>query len=504
MRAYLGLGSNLGDRAEMLTLAITRLGAAGLVPAAVSPVFETEPQGRRDQGWFLNCVIAIETDLDPAEILRRAQSVETSLGRKHVLHWGPRTIDIDLLLVGDRILRTPELALPHPRLTERAFVLVPLAHLDPNLIIPGHGPVAKLAALRQAEQGQAVHLWGTRQVRGRSGLAATIKPLSLPRAHGGPDTRTALVRMLRDAPNAVSGQLLAKALGISRAAIWKHIHKLREHGYHITGTAGAGYRLEAVPDSLSPDLLLGAGVSVVGRVVHVLRSVDSTNATAGQMARQGSREGTVIVAEEQTQGRGRNGRSFLSPPGGIYISVILRPKIPPPAAGRLTLAAAVAVCQALEDVADVRAQIKWPNDILLPGGKVSGILLELAGREDRVDFVVVGVGVNVLTAPEGVGAISLRQAAGREVRRAEVVQAVVRHLDQTYVAFRDGAWPDLLARWKRRAVTLGQTVRVRTFGEVVAGTAVDVTEDGALVIRQGDSLRTVLAGDVETVRQEPI
>lgn len=484
MRAYLSLGSNLGHRAAQLAEAVRRLAAAGLSPAAVSAVYETEPQGRRDQAWFLNCVLAVDTVLPATAILEAALAIERAMGRRRQQRWEPRVIDIDVLLHGSERIVTPQLVVPHPRLAERAFALVPLAELAPDLEIPGIGPVGPLAARRRAEPGQGLRLWG---------------PLRL-----GAGVRDLILERLRvAAPGAVSGAALAAELGISRAAVWKHVQRLRAAGHPIAGASGAGYRwaeegLDLLP--LAAAALQDPARHMVGHVLHVLRSVESTNAVVRTMGLQGSPAGTAVVAEEQTAGRGRAGRGFLSPRGGVYLSVLLRPALAPAQGGRLTLLAALAVCEALEELGCPTPSIKWPNDVLLSGGKVCGILLEMVAREDCVDFVVLGAGLNVHTVPPGVGATSL-WGAGVRCTRAEVARAVLTRLDADYLALEAGRWQELLDAWRRRCQTLGREVRVHcTGGAELIGRAVDVSTEGALRVDTGGGVQDVYAGDVVHLR----
>jgi BirA family biotin operon repressor/biotin-[acetyl-CoA-carboxylase] ligase len=505
--AYLSLGSNLGDRAAQLAEAIRRLGAAGLPPTRVSHAYETEPQGRRDQPWFLNCVVGVETERGAREILATALAIEAEMGRRRLEPWGPRVIDIDLLLYGRERIAEPDLTVPHPRLAERAFALVPLVEIAPRLRIPGLGPAAPLARARLAEGGQTVRLWGPvpgfpPTAGGKDGRG----PIRAQGAPGGRSTRERLLARLRAAGGQpVSGAELAAELGVTRSAVWKQVRRLRAEGFAVAGTPGSGYRLAedaSDPDPWSTSELVSDGRREVGRVLHVLRTVDSTNRLARQLGLAGTPSGTAVVAERQTAGRGRHGRTFLSPPGGVYLSVVLRPALPPPQTGRLTLLGAVAACEAIERVAGLAPAIKWPNDVLLPGGKVCGVLLEMVGREDCVDFVVLGIGVNVRHAPEGVGAACLWDAGAR-VGRAQVARALLDRLDADFAALREGRWPELLAEWRRRCITLGRPVRVECLGgEVFVGRAVDVTLEGALLVEAPDGVRTVYAGDVTHLRPD--
>ena len=528
MVAYLSLGSNVGDRLRNLREAVNRLDAAGIAVRAVSAVYETEPQGNREQAWFLNCVVAVDTVLAPRALLEQALAVEAAMGRERVVRWGPRNIDVDLLLYGAQRVDEPGLTIPHPRLAERAFALVPLAEIAPNAAVGAAGPAAALAAARLADAGQGVRRWGSMAPSAGPGPmsfgapAPVTGPLPLRSAGGVPvpsrhgsrsrrdardasSTRVQVLARLRDASgSALSGTALSRELGVSRAAVWKHVRALRAQGYAIAGAAGSGYRLPggaAMAAPLTEADVLRPGRHIVGRTVHLLGAVDSTNARAKQLGLEGTPDGTVVIAEQQTAGRGRNGRSFLSPPGGVYLSVVLRPRVPPSHAVRLTLAAAVAMCDALEVAVGLVPMIKWPNDVLLPAGKVCGILLEMVAAEDCVEFVVLGCGVNVLALPAVEGACSLR-SAGARVGRAPVAAALLDALDACYTAFTTGGWPDLLRRWRQRCATLGQQVAVSGLdGGRILGRAVDVTPDGALVVQAPDGVHVVLAGDVAHVRR---
>ncbi len=484
MRAYVSLGANIGRPVLQLLEAVGRLTADGLQPVAVSGAYETEPQGGPPQPWYTNCVVAIDTDIPPEGLLAALNAVEDAMGRQRATRWGPRVIDLDLLLYGDVVRDTPELTLPHPRLHERAFALVPLAELAPGLLLPGHGPVERLA--RALAGRQAVRPLGP-----LPGFAA--RP---------PGTRGRLLGLLEAAAGtAVSGERLARDLGVSRAAVWKHVDRLRREGFPVEGGRG-GYRLSA--DLTTAPLPAGAigrlEVRRVGRVLHVLPRVDSTNRLARDLGLQGAPEGTVILASEQTAGRGRRGRAFASPAGGVYLSCILRPVLPPAQATRCTLLAALAVCEALEGFG-LAPVIKWPNDVLLPGGKVAGILLEMVAREDQVDFLVLGMGINVSRAPAGVGAASVWEA-GAPVARAAVARAVLERLDVAYARLTAGRWPEVLEGWRRRSVTLGAQVRVDLAdGPPIEGLAKDVQEDGALLVDSGGGAPLVVyAGDVTHLR----
>jgi BirA family biotin operon repressor/biotin-[acetyl-CoA-carboxylase] ligase len=308
------------------------------------------------------------------------------------------------------------------------------------------------------------------------------------------DTRRAVLDALADGP--VGGPDLADALDVSRAAVWKHVEALREAGFEVE-SAGDGYRLAGVPEYGGPAIEYGLDADFE---VEFHERLPSTNDRARERAADGA-EDVVVVAEEQTGGRGRLDREWASPPGGIWLSVVLRPDLPPASVPILTLAAAVATTHAARE-AGVDAGIKWPNDVLVSAGddepKLAGILTEMEGEADRVSWVVVGVGVNanVDAADLPPGATSVREQAG-DVDRRVLVQRLLEEFDPLR---RD---PDaVLDAWSGLALTLGREVRVETPSGEVRGEAVRVEPPGALVVRTDAGERRVHAGDCEHLRPE--
>jgi BirA family biotin operon repressor/biotin-[acetyl-CoA-carboxylase] ligase len=286
----------------------------------------------------------------------------------------------------------------------------------------------------------------------------------------------------------VSGEALAQALGISRTSVWKQVAALRRQGYAIAGTRGGGYVLQARSQRLLPaEVERDLATRRLTYRVHHRDVVGSTNDWARALAAAGAPEGTVCLAEEQTAGRGRRGRSWLSPRGGLYGSLLLRPPLPPAALPRLTLMVAVAAAEAIGPA----AAIKWPNDLLVAGRKVGGILCELTADDERMASVVVGIGINVAAAPP----LPTAGCVGGD--RLQLCRALLGHLDDAYDRLLRGRWPELLARWRQRSCTLGRdVVAVGPEGEV-RGVAEDVDEDGALLLRAPDgTLRRLLGGEV--------
>ncbi|WNG47989.1 biotin--[acetyl-CoA-carboxylase] ligase [Archangium minus] len=305
-----------------------------------------------------------------------------------------------------------------------------------------------------------------------------------------------------------SGEALSAKLGLSRTAVWKHVQSLRGKGYRIDAVPARGYRLVDVPDRLSPlELTPLLSTHHVGQAIHFHPSLPSTNEAAFRLAADGAEHGEVVITEQQTAGKGRRGRTWVSPTGlNLYFSVILRPELPPQRAPELTLVAAVALAEALRET-DADARIKWPNDVQLGGRKVAGILTELSAEPERVHFVVLGIGVNLNAGPEdfppevAATATSLSQVLGRRVNRALFTATLWGRLEEWLDLHHEVGFDPVRQRWKELSSTLGQEVLVRTDRSELRGVAEDIDGSGALLVRTAEgSLERVLAGDVEQLR----
>src|SRR4051812_2523141 len=268
----------------------------------------------------------------------------------------------------------------------------------------------------------------------------------------------------------VSGADLSSRLGVTRAAIWARIEELRSLGYLIEASPHNGYRLREVPDVLHADDLLSlVGPNrVIGRDIRVFEQTTSTNDVAERLARDGVREGVVVFAETQTRGRGRLGRQWISPSRkGLWLSVLLRPALSPQAATQLTVAAATALVRAIGAVASLKVHIKWPNDIVIRGRKVAGVLTELSAELDRINHVVLGIGIDVnLTEKDFPAelrsiATSLKIESGTDVRRADLAAALLQELDKDYGLICRGKFPTVCDEWQEQCVTIGKRVKIR-------------------------------------------
>lgn len=322
-------------------------------------------------------------------------------------------------------------------------------------------------------------------------------------------SRKTVLALLRAGEGAyLSGEELSRRLGLSRTAVWKAVDALRREGYGIEAQAGLGYRLIETPDALTEPEIRSflKETAVVGRELQCFDEIDSTNNYAKKIALSGAPDGTVIVANCQTAGRGRMDRSFQSPKGqGIYLTALLRPDLPPDRMMPVTALAGVAVCAAVERVCGVRPGLKWPNDPVLGNKKLCGILTELSVEAEtgRVQYLVLGIGVNVLQtaadfSPEVAEmATSLAMALGRPVSRPALAAAMIGELDRLYAALKAGDLSDYLAAYRRDCVNLGKTVQLLSPQGRETVTAVDIDGDFGLVVQGADGAeRTVRSGEV--------
>lgn len=317
-------------------------------------------------------------------------------------------------------------------------------------------------------------------------------------------TRFRLLEALEEAKGGfISGQQLSRRLSVSRTCIWKHVRALRSQGYEVHSQSNRGYRLVSCPDAPTPlEVRKKLRCRLLGRELRYLGRVGSTQDEAFKLAQKGAPEGTVVLAEEQSGGRGRVGRSFFSPKGGLWFSFILRPPLQPQVCLPVSLMAGVAVSEAVRAVTGLPAVLKWPNDVLIGGKKVAGILAEIVAETDAVRFVVCGIGVNAnisagkFPAELRPIATSLRIESGREVSLLELLCRILERLDFHYQEFLSRGPKAVLDAWRACPNVLGGRVRVTAVDEVVEGTAQDIDSDGALLVRTEEGVKRVIVGDV--------
>lgn len=323
---------------------------------------------------------------------------------------------------------------------------------------------------------------------------------------GSNQLRESIVRIfLQHEGEVVSGEQLRRSLGVSRTAIWKHIKQLRTQGYAIEAVPSRGYRLSTRPDVLLPAVIkAGLETALIAKNIEWHAELDSTNVRAHVLAEQGAPEGSVVVAECQTSGRGRMGRSWSSPPGvNVYTSVILRPALALSAATQLTFLAAVAVARAIEKVCGVRVSVKWPNDILLNGKKIAGLLNELNAETEGIHYVVLGIGVN-LNMVEAQFPPDLRYPAtsilletGQLVDRVVFIRTLFTEIDSLYALLLERGFAPVRLAWEALFDLVGSAVNVDDGSGGVRGIVVGIAADGALLLDTGSAHpRTIYSGDV--------
>ncbi len=303
----------------------------------------------------------------------------------------------------------------------------------------------------------------------------------------------------------ISGEEFSERLGISRTAVWKHIEKLRSEGYEIIASPHLGYKLLSVPDRLTElELKWQLKAEIIGKKIYSYEEVGSTNDLARQLGISGEKEGSVIIAEHQAKGRGRLGRKWVSPRGkGACFSVILRPDILPREVSLVTLFSALSVVKTIREMINLPAFIRWPNDIMVNARKLCGILTELDGETDKINFVVVGIGININTKRELLppGATSVSAEKGSEVSRLEFVKAILINLDRYYRIFKRGKVEEILGEYKKLSTVLDRRVQINYHNRLISGHAVDVDKEGALIVRLDSGFNErVLAGDVVLLR----
>jgi len=319
-----------------------------------------------------------------------------------------------------------------------------------------------------------------------------------------------ILRLFREAGRGfVSGELISRELQVSRTAVWKQINGLRDAGYKIEAIPSRGYHLLSSPDILSlEEVREKLNTTRIGRQLVCLPETVSTNADAFHLAEEGAEEGTTVIADAQNGGKGRRGRVWSSPAGvNLYCSVVLRPEIMPHEAPQLTFLSAVAVARAIEGTTALNPEIKWPNDVLINGRKVAGLLNEMSAETDRVNFVILGIGANLnmtqaqfpadLRSP----ATSLLLEQGLPVNRAQFAARMLGELDRLYTDFLQHGFGPVRDEWQQRCNANGREVVVSEAGvETVRGMFDGIDGDGALMLRFPDgTVERILSGDVRVV-----
>lgn len=318
-----------------------------------------------------------------------------------------------------------------------------------------------------------------------------------------------LLHMLLNAEGEfVSGEEISRNLSISRTAVWKHVNKLRDMGYEFEAVSRKGYRLITKPDSIDATALqLALETTVFGRKAIILNSTLSTQGDVQHMAEQGQGEGAVVLAEEQTGGRGRFGRKWFSPPGrGIWMSVLMRPELALQNTPQLTLLTGVAVCRAIRSYTGADAGIKWPNDLLIDGRKVCGILLESTVEDHELRYCIAGIGVDVNFDPKDYPedlitiATSLKMETGQNIDRTKLAAAILSELERLYFLYQKEGFGVISSLWEALSVSMNREIKVANPQGIIEGTAIGLDPSGALILEKKNGERvSVYSGEVSLV-----
>ncbi len=324
-------------------------------------------------------------------------------------------------------------------------------------------------------------------------------------------SRETILRLFRATPTGfVSGVHISEVLGVSRAAVWKQITAMRDLGYQIEAVPSIGYRLIASPDVLLvEEIRSGLGNRIIGSDIRILDVVDSTNAQVSALGDAGAAEGLVVIADRQMAGKGRLGRSWVSPAAvNLYLSVLLRPAVLPVEAPQLTFLSAVAVVRAITETTGLVPTVKWPNDILLNGRKTAGLLNEMSSETDRVNYVVLGIGVNLnMTAEQfptqlRYPATSLAIELGQQVLRVAFTRSLLQHIDGLYTEYRRSGPRPVLAAWEESCDLTNKPIVVDCQNRVIKGLMAGLDDDGALLLKTpAGTFERVVAGDVRPDEQ---
>lgn len=319
------------------------------------------------------------------------------------------------------------------------------------------------------------------------------------------DLEKKIINILRSTASIISGEDLSRELHISRVAIWKHIENLRHLGYRIDAQSHKGYQFIRATDRLIPmEIRHGLNTKFVARDIIAYDEVSSTNDIALDLAKRGAKEGTVVVAETQTKARGRLGRNWFSPPGkGIWTSIIFYPDFKPVELCQMNLILGVAIAQAIRKETSLPVKLKWPNDITISQKKVGGILIEMSAEMDKVGNLVAGIGINVNLSKKDFPS-ALRETASslsiekkNDIDRLSLFREILCRIDAYYLLFKKHGFKPVREKWLSYNETLGKYIKVEGISETIYGHAIDIDDDGALVIRlENGTSKKIMSGDI--------
>lgn len=319
-------------------------------------------------------------------------------------------------------------------------------------------------------------------------------------------TRNKLIQLLSENDATyISGQFLSDELNISRSAIWKHMNELKKDGYEIEGKAKKGYRIISYPNKLSENTVTwGLKTDWLGKTIVHKESTTTTQRIAHELALDGATHGTVVIADEQTKGKGRIDRTWYSKKGeGIWMSIILRPNLLPFLAPQLTLLTATVLANVLDHDAKANPQIKWPNDILINGKKIAGILTEMQAEQDQVLYVIIGIGINInqtkASLPEAIQekATSLRIETGKKWDMLPLMQQILETFEEKYNQYMDHGFKYVKQTWEDYGFRMNERLKIKLGNKTEEGIFLGIAEDGALLAKKDDgSIEKVYSGEI--------
>lgn len=313
-----------------------------------------------------------------------------------------------------------------------------------------------------------------------------------------------ILNLLKETDKHISGEEIARALKISRSAVWKHIHILQEEGYSIDAHTRLGYRLISVPDRLTPDeIKYGLATDFIGKKIHYYTKTESTNTVASNLALNGAPEGTLVIAEEQSGGRGRLDRKWLSRAyDNILMSLIFRPQLPAAEVFSITMLCSVAIVRAITKTTGLLTLIKWPNDIYINNKKIAGILTELSADQDRVNYVITGIGLNVNYDTNAYPEIrdiatSISSVTGQRTSRIELLRSILEEIEECYLMLRSGNRACIRTEWNKNSLIIGKQVQIISANSIDEGIADSIDDDGSLLLIGTDGVKKkIYCGDV--------
>jgi len=305
----------------------------------------------------------------------------------------------------------------------------------------------------------------------------------------------------------LSGQDLSDVLRISRVAVWKHIKKIKELGYTVKSKQKLGYKLTSNSDELFPwEITSGLKTKMIGQQAYYFDSIDSTQNQALKMADEPANNGTVIIAAKQTGGKGRSGRKWISPKGGIWLSIILQPKFDISITTLFPIASALALSNALEKTLKISPELKWPNDLTIKGKKIAGMLVDVSLESNRIENMVLGVGINfdvdtkqiektLKNSSNFYGVASLSEQKNK-IKPIQLVQTFLVELEKIYDLLNTKQTKKIISEWTKRSSTIGKNVMLDTRDGKIKGKALKIDEDGALVVSDNGKINRIIAGDI--------